>query len=161
MDHGEVVGGDLLISGCDAAELLQAIDQALDGVAGPVSGPVHQGAGFLAGWLRNDRADPAATQIGADGLAGVGAVGDDAFGSLPWPPTRRSADRHRFHQRRQRALVGGLAGAQYEGERQPVAVGTQVDLRREAAARAAKRLGQLPPFAPAACWWARTTVLST
>ena len=161
MDHGEVVGGELLIAGCDATELLETIDQALDGVAGPVSGPIHQGAGLLTGGLWDDRADPASAQIGANGLAGVGAVGDDAFGSLPWPSTRGSADRHRFHQYRQCALIGRLPWAQYEGKWQAVTVGTQVELRREAAPRAAKCLGQLPPFAPAACWWARTTVLST
>ena len=49
-----------------------------------------------------------------------------------------------------------LAGREDEGERQAVGVAAQVQLGREAAARAAQRLAVLPPLAPAACWWART-----
>ena len=45
-------------------------------------------------------------------------------------------------------------------ERQPVEIDLEVDFRREAAARAAERLILLPPFAPAAETWARTTVES-
>ena len=47
-----------------------------------------------------------------------------------------------------------------EGERQAVEVGLDVDLGREAAARAAERLLVLPPLAPAAETWARTAVES-
>ena len=47
-----------------------------------------------------------------------------------------------------------------EGERQAVEIDLDVDLGREAAARAAERLTALPPLAPAAETWARTTVES-
>jgi hypothetical protein len=47
-----------------------------------------------------------------------------------------------------------------EGERQPTQVNLEVDLGREAAARAAQRLTWLPPLAPAAETCARTTVES-
>jgi hypothetical protein len=47
-----------------------------------------------------------------------------------------------------------------EGERQASEVGLEMDLGREAAARAAERLPLLPPLAPAAETWARTTVES-
>ena len=53
-----------------------------------------------------------------------------------------------------------LAAGQVEGDGMAVEVGLQVDFGREAAARAAERLTILPPFAPAADTWARTTVLS-
>jgi hypothetical protein len=47
-----------------------------------------------------------------------------------------------------------------KGQRQAVEIDLQVDFRRESAARAAERLIVLPPFAPAAETWARTTVES-
>jgi hypothetical protein len=36
-----------------------------------------------------------------------------------------------------------------------------VDFGAKAPTRASQRLGVLPPFAPAACWWARTIVESS
>jgi hypothetical protein len=56
--------------------------------------------------------------------------------------------------------VAGLAAGQMEVERMAVEIGLQMDLAREAATRAAEGLAILPPFAPAAETWARTTVLS-
>src|SRR5262245_33603774 len=47
-----------------------------------------------------------------------------------------------------------------EGERQAVEIDFEVDFGREAATRAAERLIILPPLAPAAETWARTTVES-
>jgi hypothetical protein len=47
-----------------------------------------------------------------------------------------------------------------EGERQAVPIHLEVDLGRKAPARAAQSLTGLPPFAPAAETWARTTVES-
>ena len=47
-----------------------------------------------------------------------------------------------------------------EGERQTIEVDLEVDLGREATARAPKRLTVLPPFAPAAETCARTVVES-
>jgi hypothetical protein len=54
-----------------------------------------------------------------------------------------------------------LPGREDDGERQPVRVTAQVQLGREATAGAAQCLSVLPPLAPAACWWARTTVASS
>ena len=56
--------------------------------------------------------------------------------------------------------IGLLAAGQIEGEDMAVLVGLEVDFRRETAARAPGRLSLLPPFAPAAETWARTTVES-
>ena len=58
------------------------------------------------------------------------------------------------------ATVAGFAAGQMEGERQAAKIDFEVDLRRETTARAAERLVVLPPFAPAAETWARTTVES-
>src|SRR5207247_8059761 len=54
-----------------------------------------------------------------------------------------------------------LAAGHIEGQRIAFTVRAQVDFRGEAAARAAERFPILiPPFAPAACWCARTIVES-
>ena len=56
--------------------------------------------------------------------------------------------------------VARLAAGQVEIERSAIEVGLEMDFRREAATRTADRLVLLPPLAPAAETWARTTVLS-
>ena len=56
--------------------------------------------------------------------------------------------------------VGFLAACKVEGEVMSVEIGLQMDLARETTARAAEGLIVLPPFAPAAETWARTTVES-
>jgi hypothetical protein len=56
--------------------------------------------------------------------------------------------------------VAGLARGQVEVEWMAVEIGLEVDLGREAAARASERLTVLPPFAPAAEACARAVVLS-
>ena len=58
------------------------------------------------------------------------------------------------------AAVTGLAAREVDGKRLAVVVALEVDLGREAAARAAERLVVLPPLAPAAETCARTVVLS-
>ena len=68
---------------------------------------------------------------------------------------RPQAD-ERFEMRCVRLLPAG----EIEGEEVAVEVGLQMDLGREAAARAPERMAVLPPFAPAADTWARTTVES-
>jgi hypothetical protein len=59
------------------------------------------------------------------------------------------------------AAVAGLAAGQMEGQGPAVEIGFQVDFAGKPAARAAESLVFLPPFAPAAETWARTTVEST
>ena len=56
------------------------------------------------------------------------------------------------------AAITGFTAGEMEGNWQATEVGLQVDLGRETATRAAKRLIMLPPFAPAAETWARATV---
>ena len=54
-----------------------------------------------------------------------------------------------------------LAWCQHEVHRIPVGIPDQVDFSRETAAGTPDCLDVGPPFAPAACWWARMTVPST
>lgn len=61
---------------------------------------------------------------------------------------------------RELRCIALLAAAEIEGEIITVKIGLQMDFGREPAARTAERLIVLPPFAPAAETWARTTVES-
>lgn len=56
--------------------------------------------------------------------------------------------------------VASLTGGQIEGDGVACEVGLEMDLGREAAPRAAERLTDLPPLAPAAETWARAVVES-
>ena len=58
------------------------------------------------------------------------------------------------------ATVAGFSAGQMEDERQTAKIDFEVDLRREAAARAAECLIVLPPFCARCQTWARTTVES-
>ncbi len=58
------------------------------------------------------------------------------------------------------AAIAGFTTGEMKGNWQATEIGLQVDLGRETATRAAQRLIVLPPFAPAAETWARTTVES-
>src|SRR3954462_14766478 len=56
--------------------------------------------------------------------------------------------------------IAGLAGGEHEADRAAEPSHGEVDLGGQAAARASDRLIASPPFAPLACWWARTIVES-
>ena len=68
--------------------------------------------------------------------------------------------RTQIKQHREARAVAPLAAGQVKGDGMAVFVGFQVDFGGEPAARAPERLILLPPFAPAAETWARTTVES-
>ena len=87
----------------------------------------------------------------AIGLAGVALVTDSGARLNIWADIEQ-----RFEIRR----VGSLAAGQIESDDVARCVRFGVDFRREAAARAPKRLRFLPPLAPAADTCARTTVES-
>jgi hypothetical protein len=56
--------------------------------------------------------------------------------------------------------VMGLTCRQAEPDREPLRIDDDVDLGREPAARSTGTVICTPIFAVAACWWARTEVLS-
>ena len=101
--------------------------------------------------MRDDRADVAGPRRPSVGLRVIAFVGQRG--------ARRDVGAD-LEQDLELAAVAGLAPREVGGERLAVEVGLQVDLGRETAARAAERLAVLPPLAPAAETWARTTVLS-
>ena len=136
----------------DAFETLELSDGLLDAGSGPVEQLGKEGrAGFDV--LSEGNCGEGA--LVSDGLPVGGAVISLVGESGPELPLRPEVE-----QDRQARPIRRLASRQVEGERMAVEIGLEVDLGREAAARSAKGLIFLPPFALAAETWARTTVLS-
>lgn len=104
--------------------------------------------------------DTSLSEPGSDGFGAVALIAQDVAGSNPWPS--RSEAGHPYgvrHGSEPGGVVGVPAG---EGERTFQGVAGQVDLAGQAAPGASGRGAAEPHFrAPAACWWARTTVEST
>ena len=101
---------------------------------------------------RDDGGGAPCVKVGQDGVSVVAFVAEQDLGL-----------RSRLgHDRRVALHVADLAAGQDHGDRQAQAVAPQMDLGREATARAAKTFARSARFfwAPAACWWARTMVES-
>ena len=133
MEHGKVVDGALLVAGGDAPELLEAVDQPLDAVACPIGLPVEARPMPLALPGRDHR--PLAR-----GPSGIGLVARHAPGPQARPPAALAADCPRVEEVRQADAVVALAAGQMEGDGLAVALSPNMDLGREAPARAAERL---------------------
>ncbi len=56
--------------------------------------------------------------------------------------------------------VMSLASGQAETDREPLRIDDRVDFGRKSASGATETMISIPLFAVAACWWARTEVLS-
>ena len=142
----------LLAAQRNALEALQLTNELLDAGARPIeclwkeSGPV-----LLIGFVRDHRSDAALARQRSIALAGVALISHRRAGRDIGAEVEEHLELH---------AIAGLALCQVEGERQTIEVDLEVDLGREATARAPKRLTVLPPFAPAAETCARTTVES-
>src|SRR3979411_2286476 len=90
--------------------------------------------------------------LDADGVAEmigvIGCIGEDMLGGQPIYEGMGLSD------------VVAVPAREDESHRQAQPTHGHVELARQAAARAADRLILSPPFAPAACWCARTMVES-
>jgi hypothetical protein len=106
---------------------------------------------LLVGFVRDDRSDAALARRPAIGLAGIALVADDGAGL-----NVRSDGEQRFEVPR----IGRLPARQIEADDRARCIRFGVDLGGEPTARPPERLPFLPPFAPAADTWARTTVES-
>ncbi len=143
----------LLAAEGDAFEALELAHGLLDAGAAPVEGAREEGGRVLGRGLHGDhRTDAARPRRRAVGLAVVALVADGRTRGDVGPEVEQDGEV---------GAVAGLPGGQVEGDGQAAEVGLEVDLGREAAARAAERLAVLPPFAPAAETCARTMVESS
>ena len=149
MDHGKEVFGELVVAGCDAAEVLEFAEEALDQIALAVEHLAEAGFPFAVG-LRRDvghralRLDQIADSIGVISLVGQN---DGA-----WIKAIEQAERS--------GSVMRLPRCQAEPDRETFGIDDRVDLGREAAPGATETMISIPLFAVAACWCARMEVLS-
>lgn len=169
MDEGQEVSCGLLAAEGNAFKALDAFGRLLR--AELADGLIDAGTGLVKGFreegglglgirlVRDDRRDAAVVGGLPVGLAVI------AFGASPpqWAVADggarldigAEAEKHRKLRR-----IALLAAGQIEGKKGTFEISLQVDFGRKPAARAAERLAFLPPFAPAAETWARTTVES-
>src|SRR5215212_867538 len=154
--------GALVVAGGQGAELLAAGDEVLDQVASAVGGAIEGTGVVLGAELGDGVTDAPASEGGAVAASRVGFVARGAAGTNAGTSPPGSTDGTLVHQRLEDGRFVLLTGSEQQGQRLPLALGLEVHLRAEAALATTQRLRfWRPPFAPAACWCARTTVPST
>src|SRR4051794_14415756 len=148
MNKSEEVAGRLLVPRRDPPVLLDQVDEPLDLLAFLVQMLVIIARHFPVLLRRDHRLGPLPPRRLHDRVTVEGLVGDERTRLVP------------LHQRLGLRDVRLLAPRQDELDRVAQGVDENVDLGAESAPRAAEGLAPLPPLFPAACWCARTTVLS-
>lgn len=150
MEGSEEGTRKLVVSGGNGAIDLEVADHALDVISLAIDATVPgDGVGPMRAW-RDDGADAALMQRGANGIGVVALVGEHVAGP------RLGARGHGFERR----AVRRLAGREVEDERDASGITETMNFTGEPAPRAAKSLFASPPFAPAAETWPRTVVES-
>src|SRR5215475_13737123 len=159
--EGTVTGRELVVAGGQGPEVLAAVDRPFHAGAQPVDRAVEGPGPPLRPQPRNRVADAAPATVGPRRSPGVALVADHALGSQPRPAPAGALDRPLRQQRGESGRLVALPRREHQRHRLATPLDPQVDLRRETALAPTERLRLGPPFAPAACWWARTIVLST
>ena len=139
MKSGQEIAGELIVSGGDAAEVLEPTKATLDDVSAFI--------GALVEWMDDDA---------------VGFVGDDGLGAatydfaakvvavIPFVGEERAHGRRERQNIWRRRDIGILAWSQMQDDRAAERIAQRMDLCRAASARAADCLIVLPPFPPEA-----------
>src|SRR5262245_49140297 len=138
-DRGQIISRQPVVAGCDAPEVLQSVERALDAPAqlGDTLAEAERLFSVAAIW--NDRLGSALVQVLAQLGAIVGLVAEHPFRWL------HSANEALCD----RAVVCFTCGQQ-DGDKAPFNICECVNLRVAPSARAANSLLLLPPFPPAA-----------
>lgn len=133
------VGGEAVISGGDAAEVLEPVEHAFDGV--PVSVEVWREAALpdAVDLGRDVRRGALRLDLPAHGVGVIALVAMNQVGSGELVEQRIGGD-----------AIGNLPAGEQEGDGTTIPVGQGVDFCGAPAARAADRLVALPPFPPEA-----------
>lgn len=140
----------MTVARCKAAAAFQRDEAAFNAVAQSIDGVVDRVLDELVALDRYFWLGGAVLGVLADGITVVAATGEKNAGiAVPI-----------VHQVRIGGAVVCPSGCQKDANGQALSVDTKVDLDREATARAAKTLALILSLAPAAQWYARTTVLS-
>lgn len=139
MDEGEEVGCSAVVSGCDAAEVLELVEAALDAIAQLVEGEVVGDEPF-AGWIAGD--DGLGTLAGnefAQRIAVISFVGDHMIGA------------EAFEESGCLRGIAVLAWGEDDAHRTPTAIDGEVDLGGQSSSGSPQSLVLVPPFPVAAC----------
>ena len=134
------------LSGGDAAEVFEFGEKSFDLIVLAVKAFAEAGLPFAVGLGRDVWHRALGFDQIADGVAVIGLVGEHSGA--------------RVEQRQRSGCIVGLARSQAEPERETLPVDERVDLGREAAPGATETMISPPLFVVAACWCARTEVLS-
>lgn len=171
---GCLVGlGVLVVAGRDAAPLLEAVEAAFHDVAPfvdllvegrrtPAPAAAPEPVADLVRPLGDGVPDASVSQPGPYRAGTVALVAEDVGGPDPGPSRPETGHPDRFHHGGELRAVVGVSAREGEGQRAAERIAGKVDLAGQTTPRASERRRAEPPFrAPAACWWARTTVEST
>lgn len=131
--------GEAVVTGGDPAEVLEAAEHALDGIAVAIEVGREAVLPAPVGLGRDVRCDALALDLAAHGVTVVALVA-----------VQNRRRRHLLEQGISGGAVGHVAAGQQEGERAAEAIGQRMDFRGPAAARATDGLRELPPLPPAA-----------
>ncbi len=130
---------ETVISSGDSAEVLEAAEHALDGIALAVEDGREAVLPAPVGFGWDVRRGPFAFDLSTDGIAVIGFVAMQDIGF-----------RHQLQEGVGRRAIGHLAAGQEEGDRAASAVGQGVDLGGAPASGAAYGLAEFPPLPPEA-----------
>jgi len=134
MEACEVVGWQAIVSGGDAAELLELADGPLDAVAVLVDGGIEVARSRHAGALRDDRSGADRLGMVEDGVTVISLVGDDVAGSEAVEQGQRIGG------------IAGLAAGQQEADWSAETVDRQMPLAGQASSGAPQSLIATAPF---------------
>lgn len=136
---------EAVVSGGDSAEVLEAAEHALDGIALAVEDGRKAVFPTPVGFGRNVRCGAFAFDLSTDGIAVIAFVAMKDVGF-----------RHELQQGVGRRAIGHLATGQEEGDRAALTVAQGVDLGGASASGATYGLTEFPPLPPEAQRWALT-----
>ena len=140
-DEAEVGFLGFVVAGGDPAPVLQFVEQPLDQVAPAVFRAVMRGRRAAVGFGGDHRFQAGGSDLVADGIGIVAAIGKERFDPIIDHPEQRSEALH----------IVCLAGCQHEAERKAPGIAPGVEFGGEAAARPAEPLCLLSPlFMPTA-----------
>ena len=139
MNSGQEIAGELVVSGRDAAEVLEPTKAALDDVSA-----------FI-GTLVEGMDDDAVGFVGDDGLgAATYDFAAKVVAVIPFVAEERADGRRERQNIWRRRDIGVLAWCQMQHDRPAERIAQRMDFCRAAASRAADCLIVLPPFPPEA-----------
>jgi hypothetical protein len=139
LNSGEVVAGELVISGGYAPEVLEPAEASFDDVSTGIGAFVETMQGDAVGLVWNDGFGATIDDVGSQSVAIIALVGDE-----------RAHGRGECEHFGCNGDIGVVAGGQVKDMRPAVGIAQRVDFGRAPAARAADGLYLLPPFPPLA-----------